>query len=128
MAAMTDYLRNKLMNHVTKNIAYTPPSSLWLALFTTPADASGGGTEVTGGGYARRPIPFTTPMGGSGYNSADVFFPTATAPWNSIVSIAIFDANMAGNMLFYGKVTVPEFVNTGNTYVVEQNDILLTMN
>ena len=56
--ALTTYAANLVFNHLFRNGAYTPPTNLYLGLFTTaPTDAYTGasptGTEVTGGGYAR---------------------------------------------------------------------------
>ena len=127
MPAMTTFLQNNLLNHVTQGITYTPPVGLWLGLFTTATDSSGGGTEVSGGAYVRRSIVLSPPAGGTTRNSTDVFFPTATAPWNSLTYLGIFDAVSSGNMLFYGKFNNPSFINTGNTFAVEKDSILLLL-
>ena len=51
---LSEYLSHELLDHVFGAATYTPPSSLWCALFTAAPDADGtGGTEVTGGSYAR---------------------------------------------------------------------------
>ena len=52
-AQASDYLENKLIDHLFRAGTFAKPTALWVALFTgSPADA-GGGTEVTGGSYAR---------------------------------------------------------------------------
>lgn len=59
MASMTDYLESKLLDHVVRNVVYTPPTSVYVALFTTPTTDAGGGTEVVGGAYARQFVTFS---------------------------------------------------------------------
>lgn len=53
MSALTDYLENKLVDHIFRASSYTKPSVLAVALFTSAPGEAGGGTEVTGGSYAR---------------------------------------------------------------------------
>ena len=128
MAAMTYYLRNNLLNHVTHAVAYTPPANLWLALFTTETTPLGGGTEVAGGSYVRRVLSFTGPAGGSETTNADVFFPTATVAWGNVTHMGIFDNSVAGNMLFYGKLNTPSYINVGNTFEVASGILVLSLN
>ena len=130
MAAMTDYLENKLIDFLFRAQTFVPPATLYIALFTvSPTDASGG-TEVTGGNYARVPITnalanwagtqgaATTAVssGTSGLtsNNGAITFGVPSAAWGSVVSVAIMDASSAGNMWFEGALTAPKTVNNGD--------------
>ena len=45
MSAFSDYVENKLIDWMLRGQAFTPPATVYVALFTSaPADA-GGGTE-----------------------------------------------------------------------------------
>ncbi len=116
--AKSNYLENKLLEHVLKNTAYTSPTTVYLGLFTVAPGEAGGGTEVTGGSYIRKAITFGAASGGSISNSADVDFGTATADWGNIVAGAIFDAASAGNMLYYGVPVAEKLVSNGDGYKV----------
>jgi hypothetical protein len=113
---MTDYLENALANHVLRNVAYTSPSAVYVGLFTVAPGETGGGTEVSGGGYARQAVTFGAPSNGTVTNSADVTFPVATASWGTIVAFAIFDAASGGNMLIYGSLTSSKSVGSGDQF------------
>jgi hypothetical protein len=130
MANMTDYLENKLIDWLLRAQSFTPPTDLYIALFTAaPADA-GGGTEVSGGSYARVQVTSalaawagtqsagsTTASSGTGgqtSNNAAVAFPAPTANWGSITHFAIMDAASSGNMLFWGALSVAKTVNNGD--------------
>ena len=103
MAAMTNYLANKIRDHVLRNTAYTSPTTVYLALFTTPTTEAGGGTEVTGGSYARQAITFsTTANPGEVTQTALLTFPLM--PSCTITHIAIMDASTSGNMLMFGAL------------------------
>lgn len=122
---MSDYLEEKLINHTYGGTAFTQPSTWYVALFNTDPTDTGGGTELTGGGYARQAVTFT--IGGSptfvASNSADVTFPTATADWSTINYVAIFDASTAGNMLDYGAITTPRTVLTDGVFKILAGDL-----
>ena len=52
MSAMSDYLENKLIDHVFRGQSYTLPV-LYVGLLTSAPSDAGGGTEVSGNAYAR---------------------------------------------------------------------------
>ncbi len=102
----TNYLETVLLNHVLRNVSYTSPTLPYVALFTVAPTETGGGTEVTGGGYARQAVTFTAPAPDSVANSTDVTYPIASAGWGTIVAFAVMDAATAGNMLYFANLTV----------------------
>ena len=110
----TDYLETALLNHVLRNVSYTSPTQPYVALFTVAPTETGGGTEVTGGGYARQAVTFTAPTPDSVSNSTDVTYPIASAGWGIIVAFAIMDAPTGGNMLYYANLTVAREVLTSD--------------
>lgn len=133
MSAMSDYLENKLIDHCFRGVAYTAPAGLYAALFTAAPSDTGGGTEVSGGSYARTNLaPSTTnwastggatttsnPSAGTGgttSNNAAITFPTATGNWGTVTHVGIFDASTAGNLLWWGALTSSQVVNTGGTF------------
>lgn len=104
MGALTNFLETQLLDHVLRNVAYVAPATVYVALFTTPTTDAGGGTEVVGGAYARTAVTFAAAVAGLISNNALVSFPIATAPWGTITHAAIFDAAVAGNMLWHGAI------------------------
>jgi hypothetical protein len=62
--SFSDYLEDAVLDHVFRNTALTSPTTVYVALYTaTPSDA-GGGTEVSGGSYARTAGTFGAASGG----------------------------------------------------------------
>lgn len=132
MAALSDYLENKIIDWLLRGQAFVPPATVYMALLTTADnDADGAKVEVAGGSYARVAIASsmvnwagtqaagstTASSGSSGTtsNNAAISFPAPTAAWGSIVAFAVFDAAVAGNMLFYGSLGAPKTVNSGDS-------------
>lgn len=72
--AKSTYLDNALLNAVLVNTAYTSPATVYVALYTATPGPSGGGTEVSGGSYARTACTFSAASSGSLTNSADCTF------------------------------------------------------
>lgn len=57
--ALSNYFENKLIDFLFRNVSYTPPAKLYVALCTvTPSAEDTGSTivEVSGGNYSRKMI------------------------------------------------------------------------
>jgi hypothetical protein len=125
VAALSDYLENALLNEVLRNVGYTPAATVYLALFTTATSDAGGGTEVTGGSYARQATTFAAASGGACTNSGAVSF--TGMPAATVTHAAIMDASTAGNMLFHGALTASKTVGAGDTLTFAIGDISATL-
>jgi len=113
--AKTDYLEDALLNHVLRNTSYTSPATVYVALYTVAPTDVGGGTEVSGFGYARQAVTFAAPVSGTCANSGAVTFPQASGgAWGTIVAMGIFDAATSGNLLYYGNLTTAKVVGDGD--------------
>jgi hypothetical protein len=123
---LSDYLETVYLNWL-RGTATTPPSTLYLALFTVAPTDAGGGTEVTGGAYARQVVTFGAPSGGQIVSSADVVFPEAAANWGTVVACAVFDAATAGNQLAQGPLASSATINTGTVYKLLAGQVTLNL-
>jgi hypothetical protein len=115
--SFTNYLENAVLGHVFGGSTLTKPS-VFVGLFTAAPGEAGGGTEVTGGSYARQAwsgtVSGTAPTQAA--NTAAIEFPTASANWGSVTHAAWFDASTAGNMLAYGTLGTARTVNSGDAF------------
>lgn len=127
MGAFSDYLETALLNHILRNTAYNSPTAVYLALFTVAPTDAGGGTEVSGGSYARKSVTFGVPTDGTSTNSADVGFAQATADWGEIKAFGLFDDGTSGNLLFYGNFTVAKTVLSGDYFTVPSGQLSITL-
>lgn len=88
--------------------AYTPPTSIDLALYTAAPGEAGGGTEVaSSNGYAREEVTFGSSSGGIGANTGAINFAAFGGNWGTIVASALVDNS--GNILAY-KAMSPAIV------------------
>lgn len=124
MAQMTDYLEDALRGHVLLNDAYTSPTTVYLALYTTATTDAGGGTEVTGGSYARQTVTFAADTTGTVVSVTDVEFDDMPAA--TVTHAAICDAATAGNMLLHGALSAPKTVASGAPLVFPAGDVTAT--
>lgn len=127
---MSDYLEEKLLDHVFRDIAYTKPTTIAIALcIAAPVDSDTGdltGKEVTGNGYARTVlgpgVDWAAVVNGTTKNSAAITFPAATGDWTGpITHVAIVDDSTIGqgNLLFHGALTDPKTVVSGSIFSFE---------
>lgn len=130
MAALSNYLENKIVDWLLRGQAFTPPATVHVALLTAAATDAGGGTEVSGGGYARAAIASSlanwagtqaaastiasSGTSGTTSNNAAITFPAPTASWGSATHFAVYDAGTAGNLLWYGVLDAAKTVNSGD--------------
>jgi hypothetical protein len=129
-ASMSDYLENKIADHIFRNTAFTAPTTLAFALYTSACSDSAGGTEVSGGSYARATLnPSTTNWngthgnttgassgtGGTVSNAAVITFATPSAGWGTVTHVGVLDATSAGNLLFCVALTTSKTINSGDT-------------
>ena len=130
MSAMSDYLENKLVDLILRGQTFTPPATVYVSLHTSATTDAGGGTEVTGGNYARAAVTSslanwagtqsagsTTASSGTGgatSNNAAIPFNAPNANWGTITHFGIWDASTAGNLLLHGALTTAKTVNNGD--------------
>ena len=111
----SNYLENKILDHVLRASSFSQPAALYVALYTSDPGDGDSGTEVSGGGYSRVSASFGAASNGTSSSSAAVEFPIATSSWGTIVSVGIRDASTGGNLLFYGPLTTSVTINTNET-------------
>lgn len=123
MSAATNHAENKLIDGLFRTTVLTRPATWYIALFTAAPGEAGGGTEVTGGSYARVALApgdanwlgthgtiTGNSSGTSGLtaNAVPVTFPTPTADWgNPVTHWGAFDASTGGNLWVQSPLTVP---------------------
>jgi hypothetical protein len=116
---ISDYLEVKLTQHTLGKVAFTMPTTLYVALYTSDPGDDNTGTEVTGTNYVRlaiAPAGWTIATGSALANNVNpVLFETAGSPWGTISHMGILDALTAGNLLWHGPLVTPRTVNTGDT-------------
>ena len=127
MAGFSDYLELEVLDHVFGGASFTAPSTIYVALYTVAPDDTGGGTEVSGGGYARQSMAFGTAASGSISNSGSVEFPTATADYGTVVAMGLFDASSAGNLLAYGDLTTSKTVSNGDVFRFNASSVTISL-
>jgi hypothetical protein len=126
MAGFSDYLENKVVGHVFGGSAYTAPATLYVALYTSAPSDTGGGTEVSGGAYARQTAAFTV-TNDTASNTSAIEYPTATANYGTVVAVGVFDALTSGNLLAYGNLTTSKTVSTGDVFRFNAGAIDITV-
>ena len=157
MSAASNYLEDKLLDHVLRSpgAAFTAPSTLYVALFAdntaVPAAAAAleGGTSSTGettnwgyyeinnASYERRPITFAAAglvTTGTIASNATVTFPVASADYqtagttgNIVTHLAIIDDSTPSNVLFYGALTTPKTVSSGDQFTISTGNLSIAL-
>jgi len=127
MAELSNYLENKILDHVLRNTSYTSPTTVYVGLYTSDPADDNSGTEVSGGSYARQILSVTTATAGIVTSSADVTFPQATAQWGTISHIGLLDALSAGNLLMHTALTTSRDVEVGDVLKIATGSLTASL-
>jgi len=135
MSDFSDYYENKIIDHMFRNVAFTVPTTVYLALFTasTNLESNNPSAEVSGGSYARQAITLSAGSGGATSNSADITFPTATAGWGTVTHVAIVDhvSNVTWgtnvNVLMWAAMASSKLVDSGDQLKFLTGEVDLTV-
>jgi hypothetical protein len=126
VSAFSNYLENKVLDHVFGGVAYSAPATLYLALYTSDPGDDNSGTECSGTSYARQTIAFTV-TNDTASNTSAVEFPTAGSAWGTITHVGILDALTSGNLLAHGALTASKVVAQGDVFRVPASDLDITL-
>lgn len=118
---LSNYLENKIIDHFLGTAAYTMPTTVYVALYTVAPTDAGGGTQVTGGSYARQVGTFSASSSGATSNTSNIDF--TGMPAATTVAIGIFDAITSGNLLLYGTLTTNKTTDAGDTLRIATGDL-----
>ena len=127
MAAMSNYLELKMLDHFLGTSSTSAPSNVFLSLWTSDPTDAGSGNELSGSGYARQDINFAAASGGAAASNSTVTFPTATGSgWGTVTHIGIHDAATSGNLLYHGALSASKAIGAGDVMQVASGDITIT--
>lgn len=103
---------------------------VYVALLTAAPSDSGGGTEVSGGSYARVAVNSTlanwagtqssgsttasSGTGGQTSNNGAITFPSPTGNWGVASHMGIYDLASSGNLLYWVALTASKTINNGD--------------
>lgn len=142
MSAMSDYLENKLIDQLFRGQTAPTTTTLYVGLLTAAPSDAGGGTEVSGGAYARASVSSSlanwagtqsagstaasSGTGGQTSNNVAITFPTPIAGWGTVTHFGIFDASSGGNLLFWGALTIAKTINQADTVTFPAASLSIT--
>jgi hypothetical protein len=126
--SFSNYLETELLDHVFAGNAYTAPTAVYVALFTTDPTDAGTGSEVSTSGtaYGRLQGSFTV-SGNTATTTAAIEYSTATASWGTITHIGIYDAATGGNLLAHAALTASKAIASGDVFRIPAGDIDITL-
>ena len=129
MAALSDYAEKLLLDWSMTGGSATRPTAWYVALYTVAPSDSGGGTEVSTGGYARQTVAFAAATSGAGTtsNTGDVSWTASGDAFGTVVAIGIHDAVSGGNLLWHGNMTASKTIADRDTLEFSTGNIDLTL-
>lgn len=131
--SLVESVRNSLTAAVLGRVSYQGPATVYAALIVGASDALSGGTEVTGGSYARVSITnnqtnFPAPSGGVTTNANAITWPTSSAAWGTVNCVRLYDASSGGTLVGGAMLSPAATVDaTGITLSINAGQLSLTI-
>lgn len=139
MSAASNYLENKVLDHVLTATAYTQPAR-HIGLFKSPVSEAATDADLEAGtltnevgtagtAYGRQSVTFAAASSGTSATNATVTFSAATASWGTITHVAVMDGGTAGagNVLFWGRVTTAKTIDSGDTFQITSGNLTISL-
>ena len=129
MAALSDHAEKLILDWMMTAGTATRPTAWYVALYTAAPSDAGGGTELTGSGYAREAVAFAAATSGTGTtsNTGVVIFTADGGDWGSVTHMGIHDASSGGNLIWHGALAAAKTVADGDTLEFAVGNIDLTV-
>lgn len=130
MSSFSNYTENLLLNWLLTINSATRPTAWYVGLFTAAPSDAGGGTEVSGNGYARVATGTISVSGTdtTATNAASIEFAAASGGnWGTVTHAAIFDASTSGNMLAWAALTTSRTINDGDVFRIPAGSLTVTL-
>lgn len=124
--SFSNEFETRVLNYVFTTGSVTRPTAWHVALYTAAPSDTGGGTEVSGGAYARQSVAFSV-SGNTATNSGAVEYPTATAGYGTVTHVGVFDAATSGNLIAYAALSASKAIDTGDVFRVPAGDLDITL-
>lgn len=115
MANLSDWSENATLDWLMGGASPTRPTTRYLALFTAAPNDAGGGTEVSGSGYARQAFTCGAAASGTCSNDAAVSFTASGGNFGTVTHIGVLSASSGGNLIWHGALAASKTVNDGDT-------------
>jgi hypothetical protein len=131
MSSFSDYTENLVLTWLFTTSSATRPTAWYVGLFTGAPSDTGGGTEVSGNGYARvatgtMSVSGTTPTTATN-GSAIEFAAASGGNWGTITHAAIYDADTGGNLIAWGALTTSRTINDGDVFRIPAGSLDVTL-
>jgi hypothetical protein len=127
MSQLADWAENAALDWLMGGATPTRPTNRYLALFTTATDDASGGTEMSGGGYARQAITCGAASGGTCSNTNEITFTISGVNPSPFTHAAVFDASTNGNRIWHGALTASKDLGDGDSIVFAAGDLDFTL-
>jgi len=131
---ISNYLEEKLLNHVFRNIAYTKPTTVYCGLVETgdyDAELEAGTLthEITAYTGNRKAITFGAPaqVGGKATIKNTVALEFSNMPAKTVKYAIVCDAATAGNILYWCPLAVEKTCNAGDMFRIAVDGLVLDL-
>lgn len=118
---------DELLQHAFGISVYTP-ETLYVGLFSAAPTDAGGGTELTGDGYARKAhAAWEINSSRKVENNGEILFAAASGgDWDAVTHVGVFDAISGGTLLYWTALDTARTALDGDQLRFVDNELDFT--
>lgn len=93
--------------------------------YDSPALGGLSRSEISGGGYARARVPFSTPSSRTTWSLADAVFTGLVQ--NKLTHFGIWNAATGGRLVAYSSLGTPALIANGQGFILHEGDLAISI-
>lgn len=124
--SVSDYYENKILEHMIRNQAFTPPATIYLSLHTADPGETGA-SEVSGGTYVRQAVTWAAAHATNGTIANSAATNHTLMPAATVTYAGLWDASTTGNFLWGGPLGASKTTNAGDTFQTAIGSLVVTL-
>ena len=121
---LSDYARDKVLDHVLGTTAWTSPTSVWVKLHV--GSPSSDGTTGAASNTVRKEITAGAASAGSAATTANLVWASGETADETISHLSLWDAESGGNCLFVDGLSSPVLTAAGFEFSFPSGNLTFT--
>jgi len=121
MGALSNYMENKVLDATLRNVALQV-AAVWCKLHITGSPGEDC-TDNPAANTTRKQVTFGSPAASGTISNTAAITWTSVPNTETYYAVSLWDAETAGNPIYYGDLTAAKAVNAGDTFEIPIGDL-----
>jgi hypothetical protein len=122
--SFSTYYGDKINDHMFRNQAFTAPSAVWASLHSADPGLIGS-NEISGSAYVRQQVSLNASSSKSTASASTITF--AGMPGGNVLYAGLWAGGFGGSFLVSGSLSASKITNSGDSFVFNAGNFVITL-